>query len=158
MVYLLNSDILHGSQKSTGFYLFIGKAGGGPWHSRYLWYEELSTCTCVLTSTSPSLVQQLNIITSNITWDFPLEERTQFLMENCLSLSRQGLHQAERAESFPSPCLHILLFSRAYHRIIKSSQSEEMFKITQSDHQPSTSTVNPKTLKPHCPAPNPDAS
>lgn len=69
--------------------------------------EELSTC--VLTSTSASLEQQLNIIMSNrgvdvpITWDFPLEERRQFLMENCSSLSRQGLDQAERAKTFPKP-------------------------------------------------------
>lgn len=37
------------------------------------------------------------------TWDFPPEERSQFLTENCLSISTWRLHQAERAEIFPKP-------------------------------------------------------
>lgn len=103
MVYLLNSDILYGRQKSTGFYLFIGKAGEGHGTPGTSGIEQLSTC--VMTSTSASLQQQLNIIMSDrgvdvpVTWDFPLEEGTQFLRENCSSLSRQ----AERAETFSKP-------------------------------------------------------
>lgn len=38
-------------------------------------------------------------------WDFPPEERMHFLAENCLSLSRRGLNQAERAETLPKPSL-----------------------------------------------------